>query len=394
MAGKTVSNGKSRRSIAGGLLLILVGVILWGGFNTGMEATNTLDFCISCHEMESTVYQEYKHTVHASNPSGVQASCPDCHVPREWFPKLVRKIRASAEVYHWLAGTIDTREKFEARRPLLAQRVWDTMQKTDSRECRNCHQFSVMDLEGQARFASRIHADAIEAGKTCINCHKGIAHKLPPKAIVEEAVAVEVDMEYGEEINETCAGCHGESGEGSIDGEYPRIAGLNAEYLADQLRKFKKRERLNIPMVPYTNDRELPEEDILAIAGYLSSIELPTKLRVLEEGEADSQAFDALGRLEASRAVINIARYPGNVDAGKRVYRKECRICHGESGEGTQDGLIPPLAGQRSVYLKKQVENFRKGERLHDDPRDAEIFSQCGEGEIDDILAFLSVQDD
>ena len=38
------------------IFFMLIGVILWGGFNTGMEATNTMDFCISCHEMEENVY--------------------------------------------------------------------------------------------------------------------------------------------------------------------------------------------------------------------------------------------------------------------------------------------------------------------------------------------------
>jgi len=85
-----------------------------------------------------------------------------------------------------------------------------------------------------------------------------------------------VDLELGEEINETCAGCHGEYGQGSIDGEYPRLAGLTAEYIARQLRNFKQRERINIPMLPYTNDRELPEEDLVSIAAYLASIQLPT----------------------------------------------------------------------------------------------------------------------
>lgn len=36
------------------------GVFFWGGFNTAMEATNTEEFCISCHEMRDNVYQEYK----------------------------------------------------------------------------------------------------------------------------------------------------------------------------------------------------------------------------------------------------------------------------------------------------------------------------------------------
>ncbi|OQY75269.1 MAG: hypothetical protein B6D47_01560, partial [Rhodocyclaceae bacterium UTPRO2] len=56
------------------------GIVFWGGFNTAMEATNTLEFCVSCHEMRDTVYQEYQKTIHYSNRTGVRAICSDCHV--------------------------------------------------------------------------------------------------------------------------------------------------------------------------------------------------------------------------------------------------------------------------------------------------------------------------
>ena len=105
----------------------------------------------------------------------------------------------------------------------------------------------------------------------------------------------ELDMEYGEEINETCAGCHGVFGQGSLDGEYPRLAGLDAEYIAKQINDFKNRKRINIPMIPYANDRELPGHDIQVISHYLSSIKLPTKLPPV-----DDENFDALERLHAS----------------------------------------------------------------------------------------------
>jgi len=157
----------------------LGGVIFWGGFNTVMEYTNTLSFCVSCHEMESTVYPEYKKTVHYSNPSGVRVICSDCHVPKNWTAKLVRKIKATNEVYHWLVGTIDTPEKFEAHRLQMATNVWEQMKATDSRECRNCHSFEAMDFKRQARRPQEKHPAAIKEGKTCIDCHKGIAHNLP-----------------------------------------------------------------------------------------------------------------------------------------------------------------------------------------------------------------------
>lgn len=376
------------------VFFFIAGIVMWGGFNTAIEVTNTLPFCISCHEMESTVYQEYKHSVHFTNRSGVSAICSDCHVPREWLPKVIRKINASKELYHWATGSIDTPEKFEAKRHELATRVWDSMKATDSRECRNCHQFDVMALQDQARFAARIHGDAPAKGQTCIDCHKGITHNLPQLESLSMADE-DLDIDYAEEINGTCAGCHGEFGEGTSDGEYPRLAGLDAAYLAQQLRNFKTRDRLNIPMTPYTTERELPEEDVVLIAAYLSQIDLPTKLPPIDE----EKEFDALARLKASGRVINVARYPGNIEKGRQFYQKECAGCHGEAGQGQAaqgkaNMNIPQLAGQYSVYIARQIKNFRTGERLHDDPRDADIFKSFSDAEIDDMLAYLSILDD
>ncbi len=376
-----------KTSLVSAIVFVLLGIVLWGGFNTAMEATNTLPFCISCHEMRDTVYQEYRGSVHHANPAGVQATCPDCHVPREWGPKVVRKIKASNELWHWLIGTIDTPEKFEQHRPRLANHVWETMQATDSRECRNCHQFSAMKIAEQGRFAADRHERALAAGGTCIDCHKGISHRLPPLP----PLATDPDLELGEEIHETCAGCHGDKGQGTPDGEYPRLAGLDPRYIARQINLFKTRKRINIPMIPYANDRELPDEDIPAIAIYLSQIELPTKLPPVEEV---GEGFDALARLEASKAVLNIPRYPGDVNAGGRIYRRECAGCHGMRGEGIPQKGAPMLTGQHSAYLLRQITRFRKNERPHDAETDPAIFRNFGDDEVRDILAWLSVQDD
>lgn len=162
--------------LAGGFV---AGIIFWGGFNTALEMTNREEFCISCHEMKDNVYAEYKNTIHYQNRTGVRATCPDCHVPKEWGPKMIRKIQASNEVLHKVLGTIDTPEKFEAKRHELAQHEWDRMKRTDSRECRNCHNFTYMDYSEQNKRSSATHQQAFNEGKTCIDCHKGIAHKLP-----------------------------------------------------------------------------------------------------------------------------------------------------------------------------------------------------------------------
>ncbi len=181
----------SRPSAKYSLLTILVagffsGIVFWGGFNTGMEATNTLEFCISCHEMRDTVYQEYKKTIHYSNRSGVRAVCSDCHVPKDWTYKLLRKIRATGEIYGKLMGTIDTPEKFEAKRLELAENEWRRMKASDSRECRNCHGLEGMAKEAQTSTAWRRHQGAAKKGETCIDCHKGIAHNEPAGMKKEE----------------------------------------------------------------------------------------------------------------------------------------------------------------------------------------------------------------
>lgn len=174
----------SRPSVRYSVLSLLAvgfvaGIIFWGGFNTGMEATNTLEFCIGCHEMRDTVYQEYKETIHYSNRTGVRAICSDCHVPRDWTHKLLRKAKASFEVWGKLTGAIDTKEKFEAKRMELATHEWERMSASGSRECRNCHSFEGMSKDYQKQTVFKKHVTAQAENKTCIDCHKGVAHHLP-----------------------------------------------------------------------------------------------------------------------------------------------------------------------------------------------------------------------
>ncbi len=172
----------SARFALGTLVLagLAVGVVATASFNSFVHYSNSMEFCISCHEMRDTVYQEYKDTVHFANASGVQATCADCHVPRQWLPKMKRKIKATLkEVPGKLIGTIDTPEKFETHRQRMAESVWDGMRANDSLECRNCHSVAAMQLPVQSPAARRQHQAAQNNGGTCIDCHQGIAHKLP-----------------------------------------------------------------------------------------------------------------------------------------------------------------------------------------------------------------------
>ena len=162
------------------------GVLFWGGFNTALELTNTEGFCTTCHEMRVNVYQELQPTIHFTNRSGVRAKCSDCHVPHDWTDKIARKMQASKEVWGWIFGTIDTREEFVDKRLELAQREWQRLKSNDSLECRNCHDYVSMDFTRQTLRAGQAHSTALDTGaKTCIDCHKGIAHRLPNMANVQ-----------------------------------------------------------------------------------------------------------------------------------------------------------------------------------------------------------------
>ncbi len=183
------------------IVSFIAGILFWGAFNTILELTNTESFCISCHEMRDNVYKEYRHSVHFANATGVRATCPDCHVPKEWTHKVARKIAATNELFHHFAGSIDTTEKFTAKRFELAQIVWRVMKETDSRECRNCHSETAMALSRQRPAAAEQHELAQQQHKTCIDCHKGIAHELPEKFLAAE-------HERFEKEKVDCIQCH------------------------------------------------------------------------------------------------------------------------------------------------------------------------------------------
>lgn len=179
--------------LSAGFLLIagfMGGIIFWGGFHWSLELTNTEEFCTSCHTMETNL-GEYRQTIHYNNHSGVRAICSDCHVPHEWQYKMKAKIMAVKDVYHEVLGTISTPEKYEEHRLAMASAVWKKMKASDSRECRNCHAFDYMDFTIQETRAADSHQRAIDENMTCIDCHQGIAHDLPPDYLQQYQNVVE-----------------------------------------------------------------------------------------------------------------------------------------------------------------------------------------------------------
>jgi cytochrome c553 len=216
---------------------------------------------------------------------------------------------------------------------------------------------------------------------------------LPASAAVPEG-----HQDTGKDIYGPCAACHGDMGQGGKRGEYPRIAGQRAAYIEYSLKMFRTRERHNIPMFPYTQERELPDADIKAVAAYLAGIQLSTRIPDFKPTD------DALTRLEAMQNVMIIPKLDGDLDNGKRLYREECAYCHGADGRGKT--RFPMLIGQYTNYLQKQMDAYIKGERPHDAAVDEEeedakpkakpaarkvgVLNRLTEKDIADILAHIT----
>jgi len=171
---------------------MVIGASMLGGFGAVIAHTNTLGFCTSCHEMADNNYAEYKDTIHSRNRTGVRAICSDCHVPHDVVGLLVHKAGALRDLMYHFEGTIDTREKFTAHRLEMAKKVWLHMKETDSRECRSCHDRAAMAPDMQGRTAQKQHQQLDNgSGATCIDCHFGIAHKLPPGGVEPQDVVAQ-----------------------------------------------------------------------------------------------------------------------------------------------------------------------------------------------------------
>ena len=211
-------------------------------------------------------------------------------------------------------------------------------------------------------------------------------------AASSQAAEREYDADNGEEINEVCAGCHGEFGQGGSDGEYPRLAGMPVEFIARQLRLFRDRKRPNMAMIEYVDERQMPDSDIQDISVFLARITLKTKLPPANESDP---GFDAYARLLESKTVMQIPRADGDQEHGRKIYRKECASCHGKQGEGDQEKAVPMLTGQYTDYLWRQVEKYRNKIRIHDpDAPDEQLLNEFSDTELQDVFAYLSVMDD
>ena len=178
MTGRRTPGVARRLSPALLLAVFALGALAWGGVDAGLRAMERDAFCTGCHSMQ-TPLAEARISLHRANASGVAAACADCHVPPDGAGRVLRHLQGAREAWHEWQGTIATAERFEARRLEMAGREWRRMEAAGSAECRACHAWEAMAADVQKKSAHDKHRRAQAEGRSCIACHKGVAHDLP-----------------------------------------------------------------------------------------------------------------------------------------------------------------------------------------------------------------------
>lgn len=156
-------------------------------------------------------------------------------------------------------------------------------------------------------------------------------------AILASPLAVQAE----DAPNTLCTGCHNEDGNSAVP-EFPKLAGLDPVYITKQIHDFKKYKRVSEIMGPMA--AQIPDAEIGKLAAYYSK-----QKRTV--GIATDSTLVSKGQLIYDDGIVNSA-----VPA--------CSGCHGEKGEGTD--LFPRLAGQHTVYLMTQMNNFKNMVRNND----------------------------
>jgi cytochrome c553 len=171
-----------------------------------------------------------------------------------------------------------------------------------------------------------------------------------------------------------CVTCHGQSGQGTSNGYFPRIAGKPAGYLYNQLVAFRDGTRHYAPMnylVAYLPDAYLKE-----IAQHFASQRPP--FAPADPMKADLETMRRGGALVAGG------------DAGKGI--PACVACHGVALTGMEPG-IPGLVGLRPTYVVAQLTRWRVGERHAAEPDCMKrVATRLSDADMNAVAAFLSQQ--
>lgn len=186
------------------------------------------------------------------------------------------------------------------------------------------------------------------------------------------------DPEQGKAAAAVCASCHKADGSGvnNPNGEsWPRIAGLDAGYLARQLQAYKAGTRQNPSMQAFA--QMLDDEQIANVSAWFAS--LPAS----DGPSAGAQGHSA----ELLKRGEQLA-----TEGDWSKYIVPCSSCHGPDNLGA-GSVFPAIAGQHFGYIRDQLLAWQKGDRKNDPQRlMATIAERMSNDDINAVAAWLSTQ--
>jgi cytochrome c553 len=202
-----------------------------------------------------------------------------------------------------------------------------------------------------------------------------LALTVVPALAANEAVPSFKTLDSVDARVQGCVTCHGQSGQGTKNGYFPRIAGKPVGYLYNQLVAFRDGTREYPPMnylVAY-----LPDAYLREMAEHFAKQRPPFEAK-------DPAPADAT-MLARGRAIATVG------DPRKAI--PPCTACHGARLTGMNPG-IPGLVGLRATYITAQLTRWRVGSRHATEPDCMKrIVSRLSEEDIAAVAAWLARQD-
>lgn len=196
---------------------------------------------------------------------------------------------------------------------------------------------------GQSEGMSLDRGHIKAAGWAALGLFVGLGPAASGRAHAEDALRAgfEIATQGARPDKAACSSCHGQNGAGQPDVGIPRLAGLTATYIEEQLGYFASGKRANYVMAGYA--AALTPAQRKAVAAFYASLPLPQHADPIT---GDNATLD-LGR----KLFLN-----GDLRQGLLA----CSQCHGPDGLGVGT-FSPRLAGQSAAYIFDQLQHWHDG---------------------------------
>ena len=394
--GKLVEYLKGKRpAIVAGLIGAAAMAFLGTAVVGGEKFLSSNTFCLSCHSMSYNA-KELKESSHFG-ATGINPECQDCHLPPQFLKRVeshvVDGVRALVgEMTHDLS----TKEQFDKYRAEYAHNARLNIKKWDSASCRSCHKGPRPSSDEAAAQHKRMKTE----GKTCIDCHQNREHERVPEQDLDKSLALgrivllesaqpkapgiesreyvwhkpneeeakvlalAGDKQRGATLYDSCRGCHRANGAGRPDGAYPRLAGQHATALIKQMLDIQAGVRDNPKMFRSIHDREFgAPQEMADLAAYLEALPAPA-----DNGQGPGRALER----------------------GRELYERDCKGCHGASGEGDKAKFYPAVAGQHHGYMVRQISRTETGKRRNANPDMVAAVREYAAEDIEAVADYMS----